>query len=212
MSALALVEPREATASLSLYELSEELVCLLDTRDMVEQGSADQADLDAQIQQFQDALPRKVDNVCRMLAHLESQAAAAKLAANLEFDRLTKRQKHFESQAASLEGYCVRVLEALPAPKKGPRKLEGQCNTLALSTSERCKVEDAALVPIEYKTAAAKMPAELWQQIVETLWPETLAQITVDVSVRLADVKKALKAGVEIEGADIEYPKGVRRS
>ena len=67
-------------------------------------------------------------------------------------------------------------------------------------------------MPIEYKTAAAKMPAELWQQIVETLWPETLAQITVDVSVRLADVKKALKAGVEIEGADIEYPKGVRRS
>ena len=208
MSALALVEPREATASLSLYEMSEDLVCLLDTRDMVEAGTADAAELDAQIQRFQDALPRKVDSVCRMLAHLESQAAAAKL----EAARLSQRQKQFESRAASLEGYCVRVLEALPAPKKGPRKLEGEFNALALSTSERCKVEDPLLVPIEYKTAAAKMPAELWQQIVETLWPETLAQITVDVSVRLADVKKALKAGVEIEGADIEYPKGVRRS
>lgn len=206
--ALALVPPPER--SLSLYELSGELQALLDTRDLVAEGSAEQAELDALVQQFEVALPRKVDGVCKMLSHLESQAALAKA----EAGRLTKRQKHFEAQAAALEGYCVRVLDALPDPerKKDKKRLEGESNTLTLTSSERCIIEKPELVPIEYKTAALEMPAELWAQIIETLWPESLEHIQSQISVRLADVKKALKAGAEIAGADIEYPKGVRRS
>ena len=198
--------------SLSLYDLSAELQCLLDTREMVEEGSADQAELDRQIAHFQDHLPRKVDAVCHMLDYVEAQAAQAKAEANRQFERLAKRQKHFESQAAALESYCVRVLENLEQPKRGPRKLEGEYNTLSLSTSERCEIAEPESIPAQYKTATVKMPAALWSQLVDTLFPETLEQIAVDISVRLADVKKALKGGVEIEGADIKYPKAVKRS
>jgi len=144
-----------------------------------------------------------------MLSHLEAQA---ELAAK-EIKRLQARKKRMENGFAHLEAYCITVLEALPEPKRGPKKLEGNTNTLALSPSDRCVITDEPAIPTEYKTVAIEMPATAWEKIVETCGTGIVHQLTKqDLKVRLADVKKALKAGLDVAGADLQFCGNLRRS
>jgi hypothetical protein len=197
MAALAVV-PKP---TLTLYALSEELMAHLDSIDLTDPGSSERAECEAAIQAYLAQLPAKVDSVARMLAHLESQAQMAAR----EMQRLTMRKQTFERATERLEEYCVRVLEQLPAPRKGPRKLEGETSTLTLRPSDAVVLRDEASVPADYKTACVEMPAPVWEDLVR-LDPTVISQLTrQNLKVRLADIKKALRAGESVAGADIEY-------
>jgi len=197
MAALAVVPP----PSLTLYALSEELAAHLDSIELTEPGSTERVECEAAIQAYLAQLPARVESVAWMLAHLESQAQMAAR----EIQRLTARKQAFERAIGTLEAYCVRILERLPAPKKGPRKLEGETSTLALRSSDAVVLRDEAKVPAEYKTACVEMPAPVWEDLVR-LDPDVTGKLTgQDLKVRLADVKRAIKAGDSVAGADLEY-------
>ena len=197
MSATSLVP----APGMSLYALSEELMCLLDTAPMVEGGTIEREDLDRAIARFQEALPRKVDDVGRMFAHLEHLISFAKQ----EIDRIQARKKAFEAAIERLESYCVAVLEKLPEPKKGARKLEGEHFTLSIRPSEAAIITNEEAVPAEYKTTVLELPANIWQMMIER-YPQ-MAEIVEkkSIRIRLCDVKKALKSGASIAGADLEF-------
>jgi hypothetical protein len=197
MAALAVV-PKP---TLTLYALSEELMAHLDSIDLTESGSPERAECEAAIQAYLTQLPTKVGSVAGILAHLEAQAQMAAR----EMQRLTARKEFFERATERLEAYCVRVLEQLPAPRKGPRKLEGETSTLALRLSDAVVLRDEAQVPANYKTACVEMPAPVWEDLVR-LDPSVVSRLTrQNLKVRLADIKQALKAGESVAGADIQY-------
>ena len=115
----------------------------------------------------------------------------------------------YAARIERIKKYVLPVLDRLPQPKRGPKKMEGRIHVLKLTSSEVCEITDADKVPIQYKTVTAEMPAELWESIAQNLFAEDLEKIKVSVNVRKVDVKRDLKANVLIDGADLVWNKGV---
>lgn len=185
---------------MTLFEIDQELREYLDTIDCTEEGTPERAECESAIAQFMEALPNKVDRVSATYRWLESLAAAAKT----EKEFYARRHSALQRAVDRLERYVVRVLEQQPQPKRGVKKLQGEKHTLALGSSEAVKIMDETQVPSEYKTATAEMDADVWLRIAdECPW---LAEIAPKVGIwaRPIDVKKALKAGEQIAGADLE--------
>lgn len=195
-----------SAAAMTLYHLSEDLTAYLESIDLTEPGTPERAECETAIQVYMEQLPAKVDSVAAMLVHLESQAKMA----GEEIKRLTARKQAFERAHERLAAYCVRVLELLPEPKKGPRKLEGVHSTLALRPSEAVTITDEPSIPAAFKTACVEMPAVTWEDLVR-IDPSIIGKLTKqDLQVRRADVKKAIQGGESVPGADLEFRSNLR--
>ncbi len=212
MSALTLVKPQEVAipaASMTLAQMCEELACLLDTAAMVAEGSAERAELDAQIAQFQATLPTKVESTHYALSYLESQEA---LLAQ-EIDRLKKLKDGVIRDREWLESYVVAVIEKQTPDKKGRRTLKSPTVTLSLRPADRVVLpEDESGIADDYKRATIQMPATAWRGI-QAEHPDLAALATkTTIAVEPASVKAALREGVEIPGCDIAYVNHLRRT
>lgn len=133
----------------TLYHLTDELAALLGLRSEMEEAKDDTTAVDEQIAEYMAALPEKVDAVVHVLRTFESQAELA----SAEVKRLTARRRKFASAVERLKEYCCNVLEKMPKPNKGSRRLEGSTATLALKTNggvEPMTIYDESLVPDEY--------------------------------------------------------------
>jgi len=173
----------------------------LESIDLTEPETPERAECEMAIRVYMDQLPVKVDSVAWMLAHLEDQA---QMAAD-EIHRLQARKQGFERAQERLEAYCVQVLEQLPEPRRGTRKLEGSTSTLALRLSDAVIITDEVAVPADYKTACVEMPAPVWENLVrrdESIIGKLSKQ---NLKVRVVEMKKALKAGESVPGADLEF-------
>ena len=190
-----------STTVMTLYALSEDLTAHLESIDLTEPGTPERAECEMAIQVYMGQLPTKVDSVAWMLAHLEDQVQMAAQ----EIQRLQGRKQAFERAQERLEEYCIHVLEQLPEPKRGAKKLEGRTSTLALRLSDAVVITDEATVPAEYKTACVEMPALVWESLVRRD-ESVIGRLTKqNLKVRLVDVKKAIKGGESVAGADLEY-------
>jgi len=190
-----------SAVAITLYSLSEDLMAHLESIDLTEPETPERAECEMAIQAYMEQLPDKVDSVAWMLAHLEDQA---QMAAH-EIHRLQARKESFDRARERLEAYCIQVLEQLPEPRRGARKLEGSTCTLALRLSDAVMITDEAVVPAEYKTACVEMPAPDWERLIlrdETIVGKVNKQ---NLKVRVVDVKKAIKGGESVPGADLEY-------
>jgi hypothetical protein len=175
---------------------------------MTDPDSPERAECDKAVDEFTAQLASKVDAVSWMLAHLESQA---ELAAE-EIKRLQARKKFFESAVETLETSCVRVIEKLPEPKKGARKLQGATTALSIRPSDRVIPTDEASIPSKFKTASIEMPAPQWELLID-LYPAVLEFLTkFELTARLTDIKKALKAGEDVAGAELRFCNNLRRA
>lgn len=128
---------------LTLYEVSEHLIALLDTYDMCETDEQ-RMECNAEIQRTVEAQLHKVDNFSRFLSHVESQAdLAAK-----EIERLKTRRAVFVNLQERLEQYAIRGMQAL-----GLRKLDGDTSRLTLrNNTPAVDIDDEELVPAKFKT------------------------------------------------------------
>lgn len=131
------------SSSLTLYEVTDHLVSLLDTYDMCETDEQ-RAECNAEIERTVDQQIRKVDSFCRFLSHLESQTELAEK----EIRRLKARQAVFNNLIERLEKYAIFTMQRMNL-----RKLEGDTSTLMLRTnSPGVEVDDADVVPARFKT------------------------------------------------------------
>jgi hypothetical protein len=111
-------------------------------------------------------------------------------------DSVARMLAHLENQAQMAAQEMQRLQN---------RKLEGETTTLALRPSEAAIVTDEAAVPALYKTAVLEMPAPVWEEFVR-LDNTLVAKLTKqNLKVRLSDVKKAIKDGIRVPGADMEF-------
>lgn len=99
-------------------------------------------------------------------------------AAGDEMARLAERKRAAKASQDRLEKYLCRIIAA-----RAGKKLIGNTNTLSVRPSDAVVVVDEAAIPGEY--------------IVE--------EVIVTKRVDKVRIKKALKAGEEVPGADLEY-------
>jgi len=158
------VEPQRPGA-LSLYSLTNDLVSLLALREEMAEAKEDTAEVEGTIQAYvREYLPQKVDAVVAVLRTFESQRTLA----SEEIARLEGRKKQFTSAIDRLKEYCAAVLERLPKPKRGSRKLDGATATMVLKTNgglEALDIYDESLVPDEYCTFEVTLSADVWSSM-----------------------------------------------
>lgn len=111
-------------------------------------------------------------------AHVLAALDYEQKAAADEMARLAERKRAAKASQDRLEKYLCRIIAA-----RGGRKLIGNTNTLSVRASDAVMVLDEAAIPPQY--------------IVE--------EVVVTKRVNKVEIKKALKAGEEVPGADLEF-------
>lgn len=205
------------TKDLTLYQISETITALLDTEDLVT-DPAQKAELQQELDAALALEVRKVDAFAGYLQQLDTAAAFIK-------DRvaeLSDRRRAIENRRDRLEKYATSCIEVLPRNKKGGyARLEGQEYTLSLRAPlEAVHITDEAAVPAIYKMLTITVSAADWEQHIrryndmralfmgddEPLSPRMLGQIrNTECAVSKTELKKDLKAGLDIPGAELKY-------
>lgn len=190
------------SASITLYQIEDYLRALIDTADGMEESDEQRLAILADIAEANSAAIQKRDNVIRFLRHLEIQESGI----DAEIDRLKALKAHYSKGRERLEKYVVSVLEQLPQPKRGARKLEGTIGVLSLRKNPD-KVEifegDEALVPAQYRDVTLTVRGETFEAILDSgLLPEDVRTCH---KPKKAEIKRAIERGEEVPGADLKF-------
>jgi hypothetical protein len=203
-------------SDLTLYKITDNLPALLETLDMVPEGTPERQEIEAEIQEYLTALPSKVDGISHVWATLDAIAGVEKNgkhipgAVDREIERLKDIKATAERQRDLLKQYLADAILRLPEPKKGARKIASYTNELQLRRTQGAVViEDEAKVPTAYKDIVVRMTAQDWGTI-KALGAAYMGDVEIDLKeeefvVRKADIKKDLQAGAVIPGADLKF-------
>jgi len=196
------LEPAALPAARPLYDIEQHLAALIDTEELVPDGQEQAYALELHTTLL--AAVEKRDRVGQFMGWLESQAKFA----HKEIERLKEREAFFSRALTRMKRYVSQVIESLGYDASGKRKkLEGHTTTFALhGCDKRLEVTDGAAVPNRYKRATITLPAELWEELMESIdldfRDRVLAAVTspkLEVSATL--VKADLKAEIAVPGA-----------
>ena len=180
-----------------LYDLEEHLAALADSAELV---SPDQeAEYLADFERTLLATREKRDRVGEFLAACEGQAALAQR----EIERLQKRTALYQASVERLEGYLTSILHVKGKDAKGKwQKLEGHTHTFSLKNMPpSVAIQDEEAVPAAYKTISITLPAQLWEDLCDSLDLEVRFKLLDAVksprsSVSKAEVKAAIAEAV----------------
>ncbi len=180
-----------------LWQLDETLIALLDS--VATCPPEMEAELAAEIEKYLGAEVEKVDNCCHVLSALEYERKCA----FDEIARLTQRMRATSASEERFEQYLCRIIAA-----RGGKPLKGKTNTLSVRTSDAVVITGEALVPLPYKTATVVMPAEDWAVLGAAFQMRGIeAKYTPDKAM----IKKAIKAGEDVPGCDLEFRNNLQR-
>jgi hypothetical protein len=203
MAALAVV-PSPAVTAMSLYVIEDCLAALIETAELV--SPEQEQEFRAEFRAALTAAVEKRDRVGQFLGHLEQQIQFAKF----EIDRLRQRKATCERALERLESYVVETIENLGTDSKGkyPR-LEGKTTTFSLrACPASVEATDESAIPSEYKALTLKLPAVMWEQLLDGLDIEQRAAVLrqvkwPEVSIDKRSIKAALDGGAEVPGAGL---------
>ena len=191
----------------TLYAICDDLQCWFDTLEMVESQLAESLpdeerpgverqrdEIRTSLDRLGAELSKKTDNVAGVLRRIATEQEMVKT----EEQRLHARRKAFERAEEWLRRYVLSVMK-----QNGIEKLKTPTNTLYIRASDGVVITDAGAVPDSYKTVAVKLPMSAWRIVEDDVRRET-DNVRVDESVSLSEIKKVIKGGAEIPGADLE--------
>lgn len=200
------------TTQVTLYNLEENLLALLDTEEMVEDKETHLEILD-DIAKAGEAAVAKRDNLIHFLRHLDLQQGNI----DTEITRLKALKDSYAKGQKRVETYVVSVIERFaPEPKRGPKKLEGSIGVLSLRKnpdSVEIELGGESEIPMLFKDIKLKLAGEDYQELLGMLArhdEDRLLEAVVrnaEHAPRKTDIKKALQAGREVEGCDLVYGK-----
>ena len=197
----------------TLFALTDDISSYFESREIVAAQLAeptedsDRAGLTAQLAEIDDRLANlaaelatKTDNIAGVLRRMSTEQDALKA----EQERIHARRKTFERAEGWLRKYVVSVMQ-----QRGLKQLKTESNTLFIRQSDAVVVEDPQVLPEAYKNVTVKMPAWLWRYLVEHADPagnnSDVQAVRVVEDISLSAIKKAIKSGVTVDGADIEF-------
>jgi hypothetical protein len=213
MAALAVV-PSPAVTAAPLYVIEDCLAALIETAELV--SPEQEQEFRAEFQTALTAAVDKRDRVGQFLAHLEQQIDFAKF----EIDRLRQRKATCERALVRLEDYVIGTIENLGTDGNGKyRRLEGTTTTFSLrACPPSVEVADETAIPAEYKVLILKLPAVMWEQLLDGLEIEQRAAVlgqvrSPEVTVDKRSIKAAIDGGVDVPGAGLAIGRhSLRRS
>lgn len=193
-----------------LYEVEEELAILFETAGLEGVEGREEEYL-AELGAAMAAAVAKRDQVAQFMAHLEGQISLA----DREIARLSARREVYAKGLARMEGYVLRILETFERDERGrPPRLEGSTSTFTLrACPASVNVISEEDVPAVFKMVEPKLPAELWEEVLDSLEFELMARVEAALGgapktrVMLDAVKKAIKLGIKVEGAELRIDK-----
>jgi Siphovirus Gp157 len=210
----------ESSQQLTLFRIVDDLQTWHETLAMVEAQLAESlpdderlelqrshSEIEAQIETIGAQLAGKTDAIAGVVRRMGIEQDLVKA----EEMRLHARRKTLERAEVWLRAYVVRVML-----DKGIRNLKTPSNTIFLRGSEAVVIEDAEKVPVQYKEASLKLPLWLWNRILQLALQraedlealETIAQISTvrhSETCSLSAIKRAIKGGTEVPGADVDF-------
>lgn len=158
------------------------------------------AEVLASIQGIGAALANKTDAVAAVLRRLGSE----QLNLGEERNRLKKREDAVERAEKWLRDYVVSVMK-----QNGVKQLKTTNNTLFIRGSEAVEITDVERVPELYQNAEVKLPLWLWNAMVKAIEVEGVRRDAETVRVKaepsVSTIRKAIKSGVEVPGADLRF-------
>ena len=203
MAALAVV-PSPAVTAAPLYVIEDQLAALIETAELV--SPEQELEFRGEFQTAFTAAVEKRDRVGQFMAHLEQQIDFARF----EIDRLKQRKALCERTLERLEQYVIETIEHLGTDSKGKyRRLEGKTTTFSLrSCPPSVEVMDEPAIPSQYKTVTLRLPAVIWEHLLDGLDLEERATIagqvkSPEVTVDKRSVKAALDGGTQVPGATL---------
>lgn len=190
------------STALTLYEIEDNLVAMLNSVEMVEDQAERAAAEQEIIAQHLKAVEKR-DRVSQFLAHCDNQEEFI----TAEINRLTELRKHFSSIRDRVENYVVFTIKALGQDDRGKwRKLDGNTCSFGIQknpvSTEITSLDD---LPDKYKDLTVKLSATDWADFVGELDIEQRAVFLgklkkIEASARKPEVKKALDIG-DVPGA-----------
>jgi len=187
--------------SLSLYHIEEELKAYLDSEALVPEEQL--AEFQAEFVAKSAAAVRKRGDCIRAISHIEAQIAGARA----EENRIAAWRGSLESGLARFKDYLVRCIEL-----SGQKKVEADNGSLAIQANpESVEITDLDQVPDEFKTVTVKMPAALYRELLQETGDRDAAVyshiLDVTFTADKVAIRKALKEGREVTGADSRFGK-----
>lgn len=191
------------STALSLYEIEDDLVAMLNSIDMVD-DPAQRAAVEQEIIAKHLQAVEKRDKVSQFLVHCENQEEFI----TSEINRLSDLRKHYSSARDRVENYVLSTILAIGKDDKGKwRKLEGRtCSFSVAKKPISTEILSLDQLPDQYKDLTVKLAADQWAEFVGELDIEQRAEFlsklkSVEASARKSEVKRALEAGVDVTGA-----------
>lgn len=126
-----------------------------------------------------------------------------------ERTRLKAKEAASERAEKWLRDYVVSVMQ-----QNGLKQLKTAQNTLFLRASDAVEIVDATKVPAEFMTAEVKLPLWIWKEL-DALGREYdkiaagMDIVRVKAEPSLSTIKKAIKSGADVPGADLQLRTGL---
>ena len=203
MAALAVV-PSPAVTAAPLYVIEDQLAALIETAELV--APEQELEFRAEFEAALTAAVEKRDRVGQFMAHLEQQIDFARF----EIDRLKQRKALCERTLERLEQYVIESIEHLGTDAKGKyRRLEGKTTTFSLrACPPSVEVTDEGAIPSEFKVLTLRLPAAVWERLLDGLEIEQRATVAgqvknPEVTVDKRSVKAAIDGGTDVPGATL---------
>jgi len=199
----------------TLRVIADDLIAYMETQALLEgraaEGVADEEkeelaqqmrEVAEHVKRLSEELMRKSEAVGYVLDRLENEAALI----HSERERLKAKERACECAREWLRKYAASVMQ-----QNGIKRIKTPTRTLFLRESESVEILDATQVPAKFQNAEVKLPLWLWDEIVETVEANAsvaVCQQTRDLRVKAEPsrtaIHKAIKAGEDVEGADLQ--------
>lgn len=183
-----------------MFEIDRELDTLLDEiEEEIENRGEASAELMNRFQEFFEAHSEKADRIGRFLRMMEARVQYCRSEAN----RLQERARSSERKATQTKFMVMYYLKS-----RDLKKIEGREFTLRIQKNSQDSVRliDETLVPLRYRTIAARLDGALWERLIETV-PDDFKRPLVASIQEAAPSNEAIKNAVQnqiaVPGAEV---------
>jgi len=184
----------------SLFEIDRELDTFLDEiEEQIENRGATSTELLERFQRFCEAHGEKADRIGRFLRMMEARVQYCRS----EASRLQERARISERKATQTKYMVMYYLRS-----RDLKKIEGREFTLRIQKNSQDSVRftDETLVPMRYRTVAARLDGPLWERLIEGV-PEEIKRLLVASIQEAAPSNEAIKNAVQnqiaVPGAEV---------
>lgn len=183
-----------------MFEIDRELDTLLDEiEEEIENRGEASAELMNRFQEFCEAHSEKADRIGRFLRMMEARVQYCRSEAN----RLQERARSSERKATQTKFMVMYYIKS-----RDLKKIEGREFTLRIQKNSQDSVRliDETLVPLRYRTIAARLDGALWERLIETV-PDDFKRPLVASIQEAAPSNEAIKNAVQnqiaVPGAEV---------